>query len=104
MGEDWARGKIVDSELFLKGRERPLEGEVDEILGRQDGDAQKLFPQYTHASPATVGEVRENGKVLQLWNFSQLETLNQYALRTRALVRAPSSSPAPWLIETEAHG
>ncbi|CAE7674153.1 Ovca2 [Symbiodinium microadriaticum] len=74
--------KVVDSELFLAGRERQVEGE---ILGRQDGDARKLFPTYTHASPAATGEVSINGKVLQLWTFSQLETLNQSALRKRAL-------------------
>ncbi|CAE7718280.1 Ovca2 [Symbiodinium sp. CCMP2456] len=74
--------KVVDSELFLAGRERKVEGE---ILGRQDGDARKLFPTYTHASPAATGEVSINGKVLQLWTFSQLETLNQSALRKRAL-------------------
>eukprot|EP00439_Symbiodinium_sp_Y106_P035528 s1503_g4.t1 len=74
--------KVVDSELFLAGRERKVEGE---IMGRQDGDARKLFPTYTHAAPAATGEVRINGKVLQLWTFSQLETLNQSALRKRAL-------------------
>jgi len=74
--------KVVDSELFLQGRERNVDGE---IMGRQDGDARKLFPTYTHAAPAATGEVNVNGKVLQLWTFSQLETLNQIALRKRAL-------------------
>lgn len=82
MADDWARSKVVDSEIYLSGRERRTDGD---IFGRQHGDAQKLFPTYTHAAPATVGEVTVNGKVLQLWNFSQLETLNQSALRKRAL-------------------
>lgn len=57
----------------------------DEIMGRQHGDAERLFPRVTHASAATTGEVTVNGKTLKLWTFGQLEALNNFALRQRAM-------------------
>lgn len=79
-----ARNKVIDPELFLAGRERPPpEGE---IFGRQPGDAERLFPRYTHACAASTGEVMINGKVLKLWTFSQLEALKGSVLRERAQV------------------
>mmetsp|Transcript_16622 Transcript_16622/g.29106 ORF Transcript_16622/g.29106 Transcript_16622/m.29106 type:complete len:360 (+) Transcript_16622:52-1131(+) len=76
------KSKAVDSLIYLQGRDRPVTGE---IMGRQVGDAERLFPRHTHASAATTGEVAANGKVLKLWTFSQLETLNSSSLRQRAM-------------------
>eukprot|EP00930_Biecheleria_cincta_P100236 TRINITY_DN9186_c0_g1_i3.p2 TRINITY_DN9186_c0_g1~~TRINITY_DN9186_c0_g1_i3.p2 ORF type:complete len:355 (+),score=65.17 TRINITY_DN9186_c0_g1_i3:42-1106(+) len=78
----YPRSKAVDSHHFLVGRERPVQGE---IMGRKDGDAQRLFPRFTHASAAATDEVEINGRALKLWSFSQLETLNSSALRQRAM-------------------
>lgn len=74
--------KAVDAHHFLAGRERPVQGE---IMGRKDGDSQRLFPRFTHASAAATDEVEMNGRALKLWSFSQLETLNSSALRQRAM-------------------
>mmetsp|Transcript_10734 Transcript_10734/g.30292 ORF Transcript_10734/g.30292 Transcript_10734/m.30292 type:complete len:375 (-) Transcript_10734:30-1154(-) len=75
----------VDSHSFLLGRERPPPEDEGAIFGRRDGDAEKLFPRYTHAAAATTGEVEVNGKVLKIWTYQQLEALNQKVLKDRAL-------------------
>jgi len=94
MSEDWAKSKVVDSEIFLTARDRqrnngtlssPRDNDIFNRHSSQGDAARKLFPTYSHAAPATVGQVTVNGKVLQLWNFSQLESLNTIALRKRAL-------------------
>mmetsp|Transcript_62209 Transcript_62209/g.100668 ORF Transcript_62209/g.100668 Transcript_62209/m.100668 type:complete len:361 (-) Transcript_62209:65-1147(-) len=77
-----SRSKVVDPEIYLEGRGRSPK---EEIMGRKEGDAQRLFPIFTHASAATTKEVTINGKVLKLWTFSQLESLNAAALRQRAM-------------------
>lgn len=71
--------KSVDPHLFFQGR-----AGLRDDLGRRQGDAEKLFPKYTHASAATTGEVAVNGKIMKLWTYSQLEPLNTSALRQRA--------------------
>lgn len=78
----YPRSKAIDAHHFLVGRERPVQGE---IMGRKDGDSQRLFPRFTHASAAVEEEVEINGRALKLWSFSQLETLNTSALRQRAM-------------------
>eukprot|EP00438_Fugacium_kawagutii_P010733 Skav218249 [mRNA] locus=scaffold2035:4246:13945:+ [translate_table: standard] len=90
MVENWAKNKVVDSEIFFSARDKkraesPRDFQALKQLGDEDARAKELFPTYSYAKPATVGEVTVNGKVLQLWNFSQLETLNPSALRLRAL-------------------
>lgn len=72
----------VEPESFLQGRERAYEGG---IMGRKAGDAEKLFPKFTHASPATLKEVTVNGKVLPIWTWAQLEALSVAVLRQRAM-------------------
>jgi len=76
------KSKAIDAQIYLRGRDRPVTGD---IMGRQVGDAERLFPRHTHASAATTGEVEVNGKVLKLWTFSQLETLSSGSLRQRAM-------------------
>mmetsp|Transcript_48056 Transcript_48056/g.153370 ORF Transcript_48056/g.153370 Transcript_48056/m.153370 type:complete len:369 (-) Transcript_48056:126-1232(-) len=75
----------VDSHTFLQGRERRPPAEDEQIMGRQHGDSEKLFPRYTHASAAVTQEVTIGGRVLKLWTFQQLETLSRAVLRDRAL-------------------
>eukprot|EP00933_Yihiella_yeosuensis_P008396 TRINITY_DN11380_c0_g1_i1.p1 TRINITY_DN11380_c0_g1~~TRINITY_DN11380_c0_g1_i1.p1 ORF type:complete len:410 (+),score=90.24 TRINITY_DN11380_c0_g1_i1:218-1447(+) len=104
--------KNVDSEIYLRGRERPVQ--EGEIMGRSHGDADKLFPRYTHASAATTGEINVNGKPLKLWTFTQLESLKSTALRQRVLAikdllggdcpALPSGQPADmtrWIIHMQ---
>lgn len=52
---------------------------------RDPDEAEVLFPRATHAEAATTGEVTVNGKVLKLWTYQQLETLNLRVLKDRAL-------------------
>merc|ERR1719163_1583503 len=55
------------------------------ILGRGEKDHERLFPKYTQAQAACTGEVEINGKILKIWEFSQLETLKVAILRQRAM-------------------
>lgn len=55
------------------------------ILGRGIDDHERLFPKYTQAQAASVGEVVVNGKTLKIWEFTQLETLKPAVLRQRAM-------------------
>jgi hypothetical protein len=76
-------GCMVNPHLFLEGRERQFDDD-SHILGRQEGDAQKLFPKNTVASAAATGEFTVNGRVLKRWTYAQLETLSAITLRQRA--------------------
>lgn len=77
-----ANDKAIDSQMFLVGRERTYD---EKVMGRQTGDAERLFPLRTHATAASSGEVTINGRVLKLWEFAQLESLSVGALKQRAL-------------------
>eukprot|EP00931_Biecheleriopsis_adriatica_P008349 TRINITY_DN109550_c0_g1_i1.p1 TRINITY_DN109550_c0_g1~~TRINITY_DN109550_c0_g1_i1.p1 ORF type:complete len:364 (-),score=86.06 TRINITY_DN109550_c0_g1_i1:104-1195(-) len=78
----YQRSKAIDAQVYLMGRERQVNGE---IMGRQDGDSEKFFPKFSHASAVTAKEVTVNGKVINIWSFSQLESLSAAALRQRAM-------------------
>jgi len=75
----------VDSHAYLMGRERPIPNN-ENLLGRQPGDSEKLFPRFTHASAAVTGEIVVNGVSVKLWTFEQLESLSRAVLRERAMV------------------
>lgn len=66
------------------GRERQAPEDTREIHGRTEGDAEQMFPRYTHATAATTGQVTVNGKTLHLWTYQQLEALNAAVLKQRA--------------------
>lgn len=55
------------------------------LLGQTEGDHARIFPTFTGASAASAGEVQVNGKVVRIWEFSQLETLAVPILRQRAM-------------------
>lgn len=54
-------------------------------LGQTEGDHARIFPTSTVASAASSGEVQVNGRVVRIWEFSQLETLAVPILRQRAM-------------------
>jgi len=57
----------------------------EQILGRGENDHERIFPKYTNAKAASTDQVTVNGKILQIWEFSQLETLKPAILRSRAM-------------------
>jgi hypothetical protein len=77
-------GSMVNPHTFLQGRERACRENAEDILGRQEGDSEKLFPKHTRASAAALAEFTVNGRVLKRWTYAQLETLNATTLRQRA--------------------
>lgn len=79
--------KAVDPHTYFQRQDRP--GSPDDQGGegawcRETGEAENLFPRFTHASVTTTGQVTVNGKTLHLWTFGQLETLSASVLRQRA--------------------
>lgn len=77
--------KGLDPEHYFRGKQSIQRGADDPIPGRREGDAEKLFPKYSHAAAAVTGEVLIGGKPLKLWTTAQLETLSAPILRQRAI-------------------
>mmetsp|Transcript_61941 Transcript_61941/g.114975 ORF Transcript_61941/g.114975 Transcript_61941/m.114975 type:complete len:348 (+) Transcript_61941:57-1100(+) len=56
------------------------------ILGRGENDHAMLFPKYSLAAASSTGEAVVNGKVINIWEYGQLENLSVPVLQQRALV------------------
>jgi len=57
--------------------------EPDWHLGQKEEDHERVFPKYTNAHAASPNEVNVNGKVLNIWDFAQLESLSVPVLKQR---------------------